>query len=158
MYARPMPFTWGSFLFIQPSAHACHSLSRHIGVPSASTRHIQPLVPSRSCFILLSAVISMIVAFLEIDGGAALIARAIFAASGLVPPFVIVSCPDFALDSSGFAFSWAATVRVAMMIIRPVAVPSAFRMVPSLKGGLIRPENRRKEGRGQVSWCTLVPR
>src|SRR5262249_58209886 len=119
MYARPMPFTSGSFLFPQPSAHACHSLSRHIGVPSASTTHSQPLVPSRSGFILLSAVISMIVAFLEIDGGAALMARTIFAAAGLTPVFVIVSCPHFGFGSSGFAFSLAATLRVAM-IHRPL--------------------------------------
>src|SRR5713101_4984380 len=107
-----MFLTWGSFLLIQPSAQLCHSLSRHIGVPSASVMHIQPLVPARSCCILPSAVIAMIVAFLEIEGGAALMARAIFAASELPPALLsIVSCPDFAFGSSfaAFPFSWAAT-------------------------------------------------
>src|SRR5262245_34954909 len=109
----------------------------------------------------------MIVAFFEIDGGAALMARAIFAASGLPPVFVIVSCPDLALGSSGFVFSCAVTVRVAT-IRKPVAIASALRMVPSLE--MLAPAGRclrvtlsrrrigRKEGSGQVTWCTLVPR
>src|SRR5438552_16635359 len=97
----PMLLTWGSFLFIQPSAHACHSLSRHIGVPSASSRHIQPLVPARSSFILPSLVISMMAALFETDGGAALMARVILAASPPPPSFLaMVSCVDFALGSS----------------------------------------------------------
>src|SRR5712692_11995716 len=134
MYARPIPFTWGSFLLIQPSAQACQSLSRHIGVPSASTMHIQPLVPARSWFIFPSAVIAMTVAFFEIDGGAALIALAMVAASEPPPPFLaIVSCPDFALGSSlsVLAFSWAETVSAAMTNM-PVATAIAFRMAPSV--------------------------
>src|SRR5437773_517443 len=120
-----------SFLFIQPSAQACHSLSRHIGVPSGTTMHIQPLVPARSCFIWPSALIAMIVASFETDGGAALIARAILAASELPPLFfAIVSCPDFALGSSVavFAFSWAPTVKVAV-IRSPAAIAIVRRIV-----------------------------
>src|SRR5438105_13197811 len=87
-----MFLTPGSFLFIQPSAQLCHSLSRHMGVPSASSRHIQPLVPALSCLSLPSPPISMIVASFEIDGGPALMARAIFAASE--PPLALdIACP-----------------------------------------------------------------
>src|SRR3989442_1443477 len=101
--------------------------------------HIQPLVPARNCFIWPSAVISMIVAFFEIDGGAALIALAIFAASALPPPpLAIVSCPDFALGSplSGLAFSWAATVQLAM-ISSPATITIVFRIV-FLRGMWVR--------------------
>jgi hypothetical protein len=73
----------------------------------------------------------MIVAFFEIDGGAALIALAIFAASELSPPpLAIVSCPDLALGSAvpGFAFSWAATVQPAM-IISPATTAIVLRIV-----------------------------
>src|SRR5262245_36092458 len=78
MYARPTFLTCGSFLFTHASAQPCHSLSRHIGTPFGSSMHTQPFVPSRRCFILPSAPISMTAAFREISGGAALIARAIF--------------------------------------------------------------------------------
>src|SRR5262249_43043342 len=102
------------------------SLSRHMGVPSASTRHIQPLVPARSCFIAPSALIATIVAFFETDGGAALMARAIVAESEPAALFlVIASCPDF---GSSLAFSWAATVNPAM-IRKPIAIAIAFRIV-----------------------------
>src|SRR5262245_18171907 len=121
-----MLLTSGSFLFIQPSAQACHSLSRHIGVPSASTRHIQPLVPARSCLILPSADISMIVAPLETDAGAALIAREILALSEPPSSFFVISCPDLALGSS-LAFSWATTVTLAM-IKSPPAITITFRI------------------------------
>src|SRR5215470_18391770 len=124
-----MLLTCGSFLLIQPSAQLCHSLSRHIGVPFGSTMHIQPLVPALSCFILPSAPTSMIVAFFEIDGGAALMARAIFVASE--PPLLLaISCPDLALGSSAavFALSWAVTVEAATMR-SPVTIAMLLRMM-----------------------------
>jgi hypothetical protein len=52
--------------------------------------HIHPFVPARSCFILPPSPTSMIAAFFEMSGGAALIAFAIFAASEPPEPFAIV--------------------------------------------------------------------
>src|SRR5499433_2201700 len=84
MYATPTVFGFGgSFLFIQASPHACHSLSRHIESPARSSMHIHPLVPARNSFILPSALMPMTAAFLAMSGGAALIAFAMTAASEL---------------------------------------------------------------------------
>jgi hypothetical protein len=75
----------------------------------------------------------MIVAFFETDAGAALIALEILVASALPPAgFVIVSCPDFAFGSS-FGFSWAPTVKAAM-IRKPIANAVAFRIVLPPRG------------------------
>src|SRR5881397_2659223 len=102
MYAIPTVFgLGGSFLFIQASPQACHSLSRHIGSPAGSTMHIQPFVPARSCFISPSCPGAMTVAFFAISGGAALVAFAIIAASDFPPP-------PFA-----FGVSWAETTQLA---------------------------------------------
>src|SRR6267143_4661761 len=49
MWATPTVFGFGgSFLFIQASPQACHSLSRHIESPARSSMHIHPLVPART--------------------------------------------------------------------------------------------------------------
>src|SRR5215471_10240711 len=75
MYATPTVFgLGGSFLFIQASPHACHSLSRHIASPTISSMHIHPLVPARTSFIWPSAPMPITAAFLPMSGGAALVA------------------------------------------------------------------------------------
>jgi hypothetical protein len=71
------------------------------------------------------------VAFREMDGGAALIALATFAASETSPAlFVIASCPETALGASFgvFVVSCAATVPPAMMS-SPATVAISFRFV-----------------------------
>src|SRR5712691_8518454 len=76
----------------------------------------------------------MIVAFYEMDGGPALIARAMVAASEAPALFfAMVSCPAFALGSSLslLAFSWAPTVK-APTINRPAATAMAFRIASSI--------------------------
>src|SRR5262245_42972772 len=106
----PTALGWGgSFLFTQASAHACHSLSRHMGSPAGSTMHIQPLVPARNCFIFPSGVTPITVAFLPISGGAAVTALAIVAASEAPP---IDSWP-FGPSFFAFGVSWAETAQPA---------------------------------------------
>src|SRR6266849_3456583 len=104
----------------------------------------------------------MTVAFFEIDGGAALIALAMVAASEPPPPFLaIVSCPDFALGSSLslLALSWAETVNAAMTNM-PVATAIAFRMAPSVGCGLgasvaYRPSRRLAAWRIEPKRCSV---
>src|SRR5713226_9138732 len=102
--------------------------------------HIQPLVPARSCFILPSAPMSMIVASRKMDGGAALIARAIFAASELPPPlFAIASCPDAPLGASfGVFYASSAAASAHAMLCRPATVAMVLRIVA------LREVNRRR--------------
>src|SRR5580765_8380811 len=86
MYATPTVFGFGgSFLFIQASPQACHSLSRHIESPGRSSMHIHPLVPARSSFILPSAPGPMTAALRPMSGGAALVAVAMTVAADLAP-------------------------------------------------------------------------
>src|SRR6476660_1845240 len=89
----PPPGAAGGFFscFIHAAAQAAHAWSRHIGsLPPLGPapvdgKQTHPFVPARSCFISppSAAGKSMIVAFAEIPGGAALIALAIFCASVL---------------------------------------------------------------------------
>src|ERR1700682_2813413 len=84
MYAIPVPSTFGGDLLIHASPQPCHCLSRHIGsspeAPANSGgalgKQTQPLVPARSCWGLPPSFSgqSMIVAFLLITAGAALMA------------------------------------------------------------------------------------
>src|SRR5262245_28234517 len=115
----------GSFLFIHASPQACHSLSRHIGLPAA-TMHIQPFVPARNCFICPSAPAAMTVACLPISGGAALTALAIAAASDCPLPFAIASWLDFAFGLVGFALSCAEAAQLTASTRTPVTAATVF--------------------------------
>src|SRR6185369_5795472 len=103
----------GSFLFIQASPQACHSLSRHIESPTRSSMHIHPLVPARNSFILPSAPMAMTAALRPMSGGPALVAFAMTVASDLAPP--ALAMPSW-LDLAGsFIFSCAAAVTATSM-------------------------------------------
>src|SRR5882762_2417295 len=114
MWATPTVFGFGgSFLFIQASPQACHSLSRHIESPARSSMHIHPLVPARSSFILPSAPMPMTAALRPMSGGAALVAFAMAAASDLAPPALTMpSWPDV---GGSFILSCATAVTAASM-------------------------------------------
>src|SRR5215471_5506281 len=95
MYATPTACgLGGSFLFIQASPHACHSLSRHIASPAWFSMQAHPFVPARSSFILPSAPIPTTAALRAISGGAALIAFEMMAASDWPPPLTMFAWPD----------------------------------------------------------------
>src|SRR5437764_545389 len=86
----PVPSTLGVALLIHASPHPCHCLSRHIGSSTEAApnsdgelgKHTQPFLPARNCLGLSPALSgqSMMVAFLLISAGAALVALAIFCA------------------------------------------------------------------------------
>src|SRR6476660_7166154 len=90
----PVPLTLGCVLLIQALPQACHCLSMHIGsstdaAPNSAVdlgEHTQPLEPARSSFGWPPSLSgqSMIVAFLAISAGAALVAFAIFCVALIV--------------------------------------------------------------------------
>src|SRR5262249_5854574 len=121
-----------------------------------SSMHIQPLVPARSCFILPSALISMMVASFETDAGAALMARAILPASPAPPFFGMVACPDAAFGSS-LGFSWAPPVQPAM-INTPVAIASAFFIVslPGCRREVLGPDGVARGRQSGIQAVTVI--
>src|SRR5262245_45265637 len=133
MYATPIVFGFGgSFLLIQASPQACHSLSRHIESPARSSMHIHPFVPARSSFILPSAPVPMTAAWRPMSGGAALVAFAMTAASDLAPPALVMpSWPDL---GGSFALSCATAAVAAATRSTALSVAMILRMMTSLMG------------------------